>query len=200
MYPTDRASEERQAKLEERVDVEGLEALHAELRKRDPETAKKIAVQDRYRLVRALDILEGLPADQTLSQMREDFEREAKSRFPGRRVATLGLRIERARLEPRVAARTRAMMESGFLDEVRELKSQGFAQRPALQSVGYKEVLQYLDGEIAENELEALVTQGTLRLAKKQRTWFARAAETHWFDAETERESAIKWAVEWASF
>jgi len=200
MFPTDRASEERQARLEERVDNEGLEALHAELKRRDPEAAKKIAVQDRYRLVRALDILEGLPADQTLSQMREDFERESKSRFPGRRVATLGLRIERARLEPRVALRTRMMMEAGFLEEVRALKERGLGLRPALQSVGYKEVLQYLNGEVQESELEALITQGTLRLAKKQRTWFARAAETHWFDAETERESAIKWAVGWADF
>lgn len=198
MYPTDRASEARQIRLEDRADTEGLTVLHKELTRRDPETARKIAVQDRYRIIRALDILEGLPKEQTLSQMREDFEREAKLRFPGRRVATLGLRIERARLEPRVIQRTRAMMGSGFLDEVRGLKASGLAERPALQSVGYKEVLQFLAGEILEPELEPLIVQGTLRLAKKQRTWFARSAETHWFDAETEREAAVTWATDWA--
>ena len=198
MYPTDRASEARQLRLEQRADTEGLQALHKELALRDPETARKIAVQDRYRLIRALDILEGLAKDQTLSQMREDFEREAKFRFPGRRVATLGLRIERARLEPRVVQRTRLMMAAGFLEEVSDLKNRGLADRPALQSVGYKEVLQFLAGEIAESELEPLIVQGTLRLAKKQRTWFARSPETHWFDAENGREAALAWATDWA--
>lgn len=198
MYPIDRASLEIQEKLESRVDEIGLEAVYGELVRRDPETARKIAVQDRYRIVRALEILETLPAEQTLSQLKFDFEQAAKHRFPGRRVQTLGLRIERARLEPRVQARTASMLAEGLLDEVRALKVGGLSDRPALQSVGYKEVLQFLGGEFPESSLAARIEQGTLRLAKKQRTWFQRAPTTRWFDAETERAEAIDWAANWA--
>ncbi len=195
MFPTERASEEAQERLEKRVDEEGLEAVYSSLQLRDPELAKKIAVQDRYRIVRALEILETLPAEQTLSQMREDFEQQSKLRFPGRTVSTIGIRIERARLEPRVRLRTEQMLKDGLVSEVQALVARNYATRPALQSVGYKEVLQFLGGQLPESELLPMIVQGTLRLAKKQRTWFSRAPETRWFDAEHGRDSAIKTAI-----
>lgn len=191
MFPIDRASEEAQDILERRVDAEGLEAVYRELQARDPEAAKKIAVQDRYRIVRALEILSTLPKEQTLSQMRVEFEQAARLRFPGRDVSTIGLSIERDRLEPRVVARTNDMIKAGFVDEVRELVTRGFKDRPAMASVGYKEVLQMLSGQMADVELVPMIVQATLRLAKKQRTWFARAPETKWFDAERERDAAL---------
>lgn len=195
MFPTDRASEQAQERIEKRVDDEGLEAVYRALQERDPETAKKIAVQDRYRIVRALEILESLPQEQTLSRVRDEFEQQAKLRFPGRKVVTVGLRIERARLEPRVVLRTRQMFEQGFLEEVKGLVARGWGARPALQSVGYKEVVQYLSGQISEKDLSPAIVQGTLKLAKKQRTWFARAPETLWFDAEHERERAVTTSI-----
>lgn len=195
MYPTSRASEDAQEKLEARVDREGLDAIYAELKARDPATAAKIAVQDRYRIVRALEILNTLPQTQTLSELKKNFELQAKQRFPERRVFTLGLRIERARLEPRVKLRAEHMLKQGLVDEVRVLLQQGFIARPALQSVGYKEVLQFLSGELSETELLPMIVQGTCRLAKKQRTWFQRATDTTWFDAETGRAEAVEWAI-----
>lgn len=192
MYPIDRASEATQEILENRVDAEGLEAVYRELQARDPMAAEKIAVQDRYRIVRALEILGTLPKEQTLSQMRIEFEHAAKLRFPGREVSTIGLRIERARLEPRVVTRTKDMIKAGFVDEVRGLVTKGFEARPALQSVGYKEVLQMLSGQMSESDLVPRIVQATLRLAKKQRTWFQRAPDTKWFDAERERDAALK--------
>jgi tRNA dimethylallyltransferase len=196
MYPTSRASENAQESIEARVDREGLEVVYAELQKRDPLTAAKIAVQDRYRIVRALEILETLPEHQTLSGLKESFEQQAKNRFPDRKVFTVGLRIERARLEPRVRHRAELMLKMGLVEEVRDLVGRGFETRPALQSVGYKEVLQFLHGELAESELLPMIVQGTCRLAKKQRTWFQRATDTVWFDAETERSEAVNGAVD----
>lgn len=191
MYPTDRASEEVQRRIELRVDKLGLEAVYQELVARDPDTAQKISVQDRYRIVRAIEILESLAPDQTLSGIKNEFELQAKLRFSGRTVKTIGLKIERARLEPRVRLRTLAMLKAGFIDEVRDLDQRGFGLRPPVQSVGYKEILQFLRGEISEAELVPLIVRGTLRLAKKQRTWFQRSGETVWFDAETERAEAV---------
>lgn len=190
MYPIHRKDEAIQSRLERRIDIEGLPAIHKELERRDPEAAKKIAPQDRYRLVRALEILETLAPGESLSKMKDDFELEAKNRFPGRRVQTFGLRLERARLAPRVQLRTQAMLKVGLVAEVEALVERGLGERPALQSVGYKEVLQFLRGELSLDSLEAMIVQGTLRLAKKQRTWFARGAETRWFDAESEIELA----------
>jgi len=190
MYPIHRKNEAIQNRLEKRIDVEGLSAVHKELETRDPETAKKIAPQDRYRIVRALEILETLPTGETLSKMKVDFELEAKNRFPGRKVATFGLRLERARLEPRVMARTRAMLAQGLIEEVRALYEKGLVDRPALQSVGYKEVVQHLRGELSLELLEPMIVQGTLKLAKKQRTWFARGYDTKWYDADLETKTA----------
>jgi tRNA dimethylallyltransferase len=192
MYPTDRSSEDAQNMIEQRVDRLGLDVVYKELQERDPATALKIAPQDRYRIVRALEILQTLKPEQTLSGLKTEFESKAKLRFPGRNVKTIGLRIDRARLEPRVKYRTEEMLRAGFVDEVRDLLARGFGDRPALQSVGYKEVLQFLKGEIVETELVPLIVRGTLRLAKKQRTWFSRSPETHWFDAETGRAEAVR--------
>lgn len=190
MYPIHRKNEDIQNRLERRIDVEGLLAIHQELVRRDPETAAKIAPQDRYRIVRALEILETMAPGETLSKMKYDFELEAKNRFPERRLATFGLRLDRARLEPRVLLRAKSMLENGLIEEVRTLVAKGFADRPALQSVGYKEVLQHVRGELSLESLDAMIVQGTLKLAKKQRTWFARGLETTWFDADSERERA----------
>lgn len=198
MFPIDRASEEIQERIETRVDEKGLPEVYRELELRDPETAKKIAVQDRYRIVRALEVLETLPAGQTLSQLKQEFSNQAKHRFPGRRILTLGLRIERARLEPRVKLRAEQMLQAGLIEEVKHLVARGFGDRPPLQSVGYKEVLQFLKGELSPEQLLPMIVQGTSRLAKKQRTWFARAPETKWFDAETERDAMVAHAVSWA--
>lgn len=192
MYPTDRVSEDAQTRIEARVDEFGLDTVYKELQARDPATALKIAVQDRYRIVRALEILETLKPEQTLSGLKTEFELQAKQRFPGRNVRTIGLRIERARLEPRVQFRTDQMLKAGFINEVRDLIARGWGDRPPLQSVGYKEVVQFLRGEIAAAELAPMIVRGTLRLAKKQRTWFSRAPETQWFDAETERAEAVR--------
>lgn len=195
MFPTERASEEVQEALERRVDEEGLESVYRTLQLRDPELAERIAVQDRYRIVRALEILQTLSPEQTLSQVREEFEQQAQHRFPGRVVSTLGLKIERERLEPRVRVRTEQMLKDGLVDEVRSLVARGLGNRPALHSVGYKEVLQNLAGQLSDSDLLPMIVQGTLRLAKKQRTWFSRAPKTHWFDAEHGREAALQFAL-----
>lgn len=198
MYPIEKADPQLRAGLEARADQEGLGALHRELAMKDPESARKIAPQDRYRIVRALEAMATLSSGQTLTSVREAFDRRAQGRFGKRRLATIGLRSPKADLERRVRKRVQTMLQQGLLNEVEAVAAAGLLERPALQSVGYKQCLTYRQAPLAERSLARLedeIVQATLKLAKKQRTWFTRDKETHWFDAETQRREAVATAL-----
>ncbi len=194
LYPIEKADPVVRAELEARARSEGLAALHRELELKDAETAAKIAPQDRYRIIRALEIHAQLPKGETLSRIRREFEISSAGRlaalFPGRQFVSFGLRLERARLAARVTHRVELMLRQGLIAEVEGLRT--YWTRPALQTVGYREVVAYLQGAMPLVELAPAIVQSTLRLAKKQRTWFQRDDATQWFDALTERESVVQ--------
>lgn len=195
MYPIEKADPQIQIRIESRIDTEGLSAVYRELVEKDPVAAKKIAEQDRYRIVRALEIMESRGGE-TISNIKRRFEEASQHRFPGRNVATLGLKLDRSILEARVVARTSQMLKLGLIDEVKHLVERGHIERPALQSVGYRETLDYLKSPGSMAELKAGIVKGTMRLAKKQRTWFARDPNTFWADAERELDLARKFAAD----
>ena len=200
LYPIEKANPAVRSELEGRAQVEGLEALYRELQAKDAETAVKIAPQDQYRIIRALEILASLPMGETLSQIRREFEVSSKEHlarlFPGRAIATFGLKIERERLERRARLRAELMLREGLVAETEALRS--YWSRPVLQSVGYRETIEHLRGGIPLSELVPAIVSSTLRLAKKQRTWFSRDDATQWFDALTERERAVQNLVAFA--
>lgn len=200
LYPIEKANPVVRSELEGRAQTEGLEALYRELQVKDAETAAKIARQDRYRIIRALEIQASLPNGETLSQIRREFEASSKAHlsrlFPGRAVATFGLRIDRERLVGRARLRAESMVREGLLAETDALRT--YWSHPVLQSVGYRETIEHLRGEIPLSELVPAIVSSTLRLAKKQRTWFGRDDATQWFDALTEREQAVQNLVAFA--
>ena len=168
----------------------GLEKLHDEFSARDPEAAAKVSVRDRYRIVRALEVLRSNVGAGTLTEIKSRFEKMApRALFKAQKI---GLRIGREELRSRIEARTRAMIELGFIEEVRNLRERGFGDWAPLKSVGYREVQDFLDGSISEKELEAAIVTSTMQLAKKQMTWFKRDASIQWFDALKEWERAIE--------
>lgn len=195
MYPIEKANPEIQSIIEERIEKIGLSAVYKELVQRDPETAKSIAEQDRYRIVRALEIMESMGGER-LSEIKRRFEEESRMRFPGRKVGTLNLVVERPVLEGRVVARTKQMISTGLVDEVKQLVTAGYAARPALQTVGYKETLEYLAGTGSLVDLEANIVKGTMRLAKKQKTWFARDVDAQKIDVQAELPKALEFAAQ----
>lgn len=200
LYPLEKANPALRLRLEERAAIEGLEALHVELSRRDAELAMKVSKNDRYRVIRALEAMESIGSGETLSEIRNRFEEDAKYHteraFPGRRVSIMGLRAEKGTLEKRVRERARKMLNLGLIEEVRGLSR--YWQRPALHSVGYKETVDYLKSQssgeaVSLNELSDRISQSTMRLAKKQRTWFSRDDATQrieWFDCELEKDKA----------
>jgi tRNA dimethylallyltransferase len=178
MYPEGAVNPVLKAQLEEQVkSEEGAEALYADFKSRDPEAAKKIFPKDHYRLVRAMELM--LSHNKTLTDIKNEFAKQ-KRKFPWPLEKT-GIQISREALQISIKKRTQKMLDSGLVDEVKALVQEGLADWPALQSVGYKETLDYLNGKIPNiSKLEEFIIQGTLQLAKKQRTWFQRDREINW--------------------
>lgn len=208
MYPIEKANPAIQAEIEADIDARGLDVVYEELKRRDPESAAKISKQDRYRIVRSIEILHSL-GGQKLSEMRREFEASRRHRFPGRQTRNFIIQANRAELLSRIERRTQAMLQAGLVEEVRALIAAGMGERPALQSVGYKETVEFLkSANVAghtEHDLADDIVQGTLRLAKKQRTWFSRYSENTEFvevaelkDSKT-RERWIQKGVEFLS-
>jgi tRNA dimethylallyltransferase len=161
------------ARLEERVEVEGPRALHAELERLDPVAAAGIGPRNARRIVRALEVigLTGRPYSASLPQHVYEVP-----------AVQLGLDCDRAVLDARIEARVEHMWEAGLVEEVQSLAAHGIG-RTASRAVGYAEVLALLRGELGAPEARAAVAAGTRRLARKQMGWFGRDPRVHWLDA-----------------
>jgi len=154
------------AGLKNRVRIEGLASLYRQLEDVDPAAARKIHPNDQKRILRALEvfILSGEPISkiQRLHTEPSDFE----SRF-------YGLDWPRPQLTRRIHDRVDAMVRSGLVTEAETLKGMGYGmEHNALDSVGYKEAFQYLEGNLTLEDMVRLIQRNTRRFAKRQMTWF----------------------------
>lgn len=143
-------------------------ALHLKLRAVDPAAAARIAAADRVRLVRALEVhqLTGVPISEHHAR---HLISAASPRHP---VVVLVLDPPADALEARIAARVDVMLAGGLVEETRRIRGRWGAGLPGLASVGYAEVCQLLDGELAASALPAAIVRATRRYARRQRTWF----------------------------
>ena len=153
--------------MEEELRAPG--ALHAQLAAVDPASASRIAPRDRVRVIRALEVfqLTGRP-------LSAHHAGHAPSERQPMKVAVLS--PPASELEPRIVARTRAMLEAGLVDETRRAIAR-YGEVVPLQAVGYREAAAFLDGKLAESELEPAIVRSTRRYARRQRTWFKKERE-----------------------
>jgi tRNA dimethylallyltransferase len=163
--PTD---PEIRAGLRARLETEGVEALHAQLQRRDPEGAARIMLRDRSRILRALEVAEA--TGRTIS----DWRREGlPPLIAPERAIKIFLAPERNELKLRIEKRFDLMLEAGALEEVRALDARNLTEDlPAMKAHGVPWLRKYLRGEIS---LEAAAEGGkmdTRRYAKRQVTWF----------------------------
>jgi tRNA dimethylallyltransferase len=178
------------ARLEALADRRGDGRLHRLLARVDPAAAGRIAPRDRVRVVRALEVF--LRTGRALSEE----QRGGGEPLSGFRTLLLGLAPDRARLRVAVAARTRRMLEEGLLGEVRRVLADGVpADARPLQSIGYRQAVAVLRGEMAESEAEAAIVTATMRLAKRQMTWFRHQEPgILWFpDTDAAHAAAVEW-------
>ena len=170
------------ARIAEQAASKGWEALHAELAARDPETAARIRASDPQRVQRALEILEltgkGMTALHSGPRM---------PRFPTLRLVLTPR--DRQVLHERIAQRLDAMLDAGFIDEVRRLRQRPglSADHTAMRSVGYRQVWEYLEGSCTRAALRERAVAATRQLAKRQLTGLRRLPGTLWYDSQCRR-------------
>ncbi len=176
------------AQLDQRAGALGWPALHGELAALDPEAARRIAPNDAQRIQRALEVC--LSTGRRISELR----RSTESPLAGRRVLRYGLLPgDRSTLHARLAQRFKAMMEAGFLEEVRALYSRGdlTATHPAIRSVGYRQLWAHLAGEGSLAEAVDRGIAATRQLAKRQLTWMR--SDPSGIRLDPQRQEVLSW-------
>jgi tRNA dimethylallyltransferase len=170
------------AELDARAAREGWPALHAELKRLDPEAAARIAANDGQRIQRALEVC--LSSGQPISKLQQDTTSPLAGWPLTYWVLAPG---DRSVLHERLARRFTAMMEAGFLDEVRALRDRGdlTARHPSMRAVGYRQLWAHLDGAYDLTEAVRRGIAATRQLAKRQLTWLRREKKAQWLDPDT---------------
>lgn len=160
-------------------ELNGLPWLQDEMKKQDPDYYEVIDQQNPHRLIRALEVKIGtgksLSAYFRNKKLSRDFE-----------ILKIGLELPRELLYERIDSRMDAMIGQGLFEEAKSLLP--FRAHQALQTVGYKEIFDYLDGEYDREEAIRLLKRNSRRYAKRQLTWFKKDKEFVWFDARKQEE------------
>jgi tRNA dimethylallyltransferase len=151
---------------------EGLEYIQQELQKLDPEHYKSVDLKNYKRVLHALEIC--TMTGKTYSEQRTGVRKERKFN-----ILKIGLNRPRPELYERINQRVDVMMDDGLLEEARQYYS--FKHLNTLNTVGYKELYQYMDGELTLDEAVQKIKQDSRRYAKRQLTWFNRDKEVNWF-------------------
>jgi tRNA dimethylallyltransferase len=163
------------ARLREEAARGGVEALHARLARVDAVTAARLSPNDLVRVERALEVFEltGRPLSAWHAEHRQQPWAH-KARF-------VGLQWPREELDHRIAARVQGWLEAGWVEEVRGLVERGFRQARAMGSVGYRQVLEHVDGGLPRDQLAAAIVRSTRVFVRRQRTWL-RDVPITWID------------------
>ena len=155
-------------RLENEYDNIGPEQMLSKLKKYDPDYANGIHPNNKKRIVRALEILESTGRTPSLN-----FKSQKQSSVPKLNLYTIYLKWDRSTLKERIATRTRAMLKNGWIEEVREIiKKYPSESLHPLDSIGYREIISYLKGDLTLENLEKTITIKTRQFAKRQIQWF----------------------------
>lgn len=170
-----RAPKEIRDQLMTELEQEGLEKLLSELERKDPEYFAQVDPHNHQRVVRALEMIrhteEPFSRFRTGEKSRRNFE-----------IIKIGLEMDREALYERINQRVDAMLKNGLKEEATRLYPKRHLN--ALQTVGYQEIFDFLDGQHRWEEAVRLIKRNTRRYAKRQMTWFKRDPDVKWFHPE----------------
>ncbi len=170
-----------QAELRRQLSELGQANCHQLLQQADPQAAAKIAPADAVRTQRALEVLYSSGKPMSAQQSANP---------PPWRLLELGLNPEELRL--RIAQRTEQIYRDGLLAETLQLSQRYGPDLPMLQTIGYSEALEVLQGGMSESQAIATTTRRTQQFAKRQRTWFRRQHNPHWLTGQEALSEAIR--------
>jgi tRNA dimethylallyltransferase len=192
LSPGPQRSEELRERLRERAESRGSAYLHLILRRLDLAAAEKIHANDTPKLIRAIEVC--LASRQKMTEL---WQQQGRDPLRGFRIARIGLDPERRALYGRINRRAQQMFEAGLVEETHRLLEKYGAAAGALSSLGYKQAVQFLRGEVTREQALQAAQQAHRNYAKRQMTWFRREPEVHWLrgfgdDAQIQQEAEAR--------
>lgn len=164
----------------------GLNYLYQDLQKKDPTFAKKIHHNDKTRIIRALEVYAITEKPFSEFQSQHGFQ---KKRY---HALQIGLNMERSLLHQRIENRVDWMIANGWAEEVRELLKFYPASSQGLQSIGYKQLVQHLQGVLTLQEATEEIKKKTRAFARRQLTWFRGDSNVEWMSAASEESMILQ--------
>ena len=168
--------------LNQRLKEEGIKSLQNQLKELDPKSFNTIEVENPHRLIRALEVCLGSDKPYSFYKNKPKQERNFTP-------IKIGLTADRELMYSRINERVDIMIDNGLLVEAKDLYQH--KELNALQTVGYRELFSYFDGEITLDFAISEIKKNTRRFAKRQGTWFKKDTEIQWFDFKENTNSII---------
>ena len=174
-YSEIKIDEEYRKSLEKRVEEEGLDKLYEEAKEIDSEAMKNISTNDRKRIIRVLEIFK--QTGKTKTELEKESRKEVKYDYK-----VFVTNMDREKLYERINKRVDIMIEQGLIEETKKILNLYKEFPTAMQAIGYKEIKEYLDGELTKEEAIEKIKMESRRYAKRQLTWFRKNENTTWLD------------------
>ena len=189
-YPKNKFDEKYREELEREVEERGLEALYEKAKEIDEEAIKKISPNDKKRILRILEIYHATGKNKT------EQEKESRKNEPEFDYKVFALNMDREKLYDKINKRVDIMIDNGLIEEVENIYRKYNRFPTAMQGLGYKEVVDYIEKRLTKEEMIEKIKQETRRYAKRQLTWFRKNKETIWLNAEDTIQNNIEIILE----
>lgn len=189
-YQNIQFDEEYRLELEKQVEENGLEKLYEEAKTIDPEAISKISQNDKKRILRILEIYHATGKNKT-EQEKESRKKEVEYDY-----RVFAINWDREKLYERINKRVDIMLEQGLIEEVKEVYKKYNKFPTAMQGLGYKEVVDYLENRCTKEEMIDKIKMETRRYAKRQLTWFRKNKQTVWIEGQEKIQNNIKIILE----
>ncbi len=182
-YPEIEFDETYRKQLERRVEQEGLPSLYEEANQIDEQAMKRISPNDQKRILRVLEVYHQTGKTKTEQEL---MSRQKEVPYD---YQVYALTMPREQLYDRINKRVDIMLEQGLVEEVKKILETYPEIPTAMQALGYKEIKEYLEGNVEKEEAIETIKQETRRYAKRQLTWFRKNKQTKWLDANQNKEN-----------
>ncbi|MFW6015345.1 MAG: tRNA (adenosine(37)-N6)-dimethylallyltransferase MiaA [bacterium] len=177
LFPKMKSNQKLRKNLEDKAKKEGNQAVHDLLAEVDPSLAEKLHPNDLRRVIRGIEVYR--ETGKTITYFKKK-QKEKQDRY---NTLKIGLTRNREELYARVNKRVDIMIEEGLINEVNDLKDNGYdLSSTALQGLGYKEIIDYLEGKYDKKEAIRVLKRNTRHFAKRQFTWFKRDDTINWYN------------------
>ena len=184
-YNDIKIDEKYRKELEDIAEQQGLETLYKMALEIDPVAMKKISSNDRKRIIRVLEIYK------STGKTKTEQEKESRKNPVEYNYKIFAINRDREDLYQRINKRVDIMIEQGLIEEVNTILEKYKKFPTAMQGLGYKEVVDYLNGKYTKEEMIEKIKMETRRYAKRQLTWFRKNKQTIWLDGTNEMENNI---------